>query len=47
MGRKKIYLTEEAKIISKREIAMKYYWKNQKTLREKALERYYKKKVEK
>lgn len=41
MGRKQKYITEEEKLKARRERQMRYYWKNVKKQRKKALERYY------
>jgi len=44
MGRKKKYQTEEAKRTARNELRMKYYYQNPSGEKQKALERYYKKK---
>jgi len=45
MGRKLKYKTIEEKTISKREIAMRYYWKHVDKRRKAALIHYYKNKI--
>ena len=47
MGRKLKYKTPEEKIAARREWQMNHYWKNQKSMQEKALGRYYKRKNKK
>jgi hypothetical protein len=46
MGRKKKYQTEEAKRTARNELRMKYYWINAESEKQKALDRYHKKKEE-
>lgn len=41
MGRKKIYITKEEQLLSRRQRQMKYYWKNSEKLKQSALKRYY------
>ena len=41
MGRKLKYKTEEERKIARNKLRMKYYWKNSKNEKQKALERYY------
>lgn len=41
MGRKLKYKTEEEKRISINEKSMRYYWKNQKKIKQKNLKKYY------
>ena len=47
MGRHIKYKTEEEKLTARKERQMRYYWKNVKQKRKKALERYYGKKQQK
>jgi len=47
MGRKKKYLTEEDKHEAEKRWMMEHYERNKEVLKQKALERYYKKKDEK
>jgi hypothetical protein len=41
MGRKIKYKTEEEQLIARRERQMRYYWRNQETIKKKNLKRYY------
>jgi len=45
MGRKQKYITNDEKLIARRERQMRYYWKNQEEIKEKNLKRYYVKKL--